>query len=572
MTKRQGVWNFLLPLAVAAAAAVRIWFAATKSFSHPEMSVPLIPLPFALADPGMRATLYETFVYNLMSDTHPPGFYLFEWFWMKLFGDSALAIRMPVALLGAATVWLLWLLARRCGWRGAALPAAALLAFHGYHAAWSGFARMYGPACFLAVLSLWLLVRILQNGNRPLLWAYGATLIAGVFVHVFFWAIAGAQILFVLARGEARSRVFTVQALALTLASPLLALAGYQSFNRVATLGKVSLVYFAETVSFGMLLPLARFTDLFDPQLLGPAEPAIPLWRWLWWAACAAVLCVGGLAMLRGHEDATNDRSPSKPIPIWLAAGAALIALAFIETFIGHVARPNAEAIRLVRQMRAVPFLLAALACLAARLPLWSKPPRWASLAAAPLFVPIVAMTMLAGVSCLRPILTVRGLLPVVPFVLLALAIGTEALLRRHRWFFAWAAVVTVACGMSLHAFSTRLVDPQDFLAFSRALTPRLSPNDLILLRRNWDTTPVLFYLRPKRYRVFASDYCAAVSAEPEARVWALRFYRRPNPAELTECVGSLVVADRVVVGLAEAVLYQRKSGGTPDAPTSSVP
>jgi hypothetical protein len=137
---------------------------------------------------------------------------------------------------------------------------------------------------------------------------------------------------------------------------------------------------------------------------------------------------------------------------------------------------------------------------------------------------------------------------------------------------FVWVVAVTIAYGVSLHAFSTRLVDPQDFLGFSRALAPRLSPNDLILIRRNWDTTPILFYLRPQKYRIFASDYCAALANEPETRVWALRFYKQPNSAEMERCVSGLSVADHVQVGLAEAVLYTRRSRGTPDAPTISVP
>jgi 4-amino-4-deoxy-L-arabinose transferase-like glycosyltransferase len=327
MTHRRDTSNLLLLLVVLAAAALRIWFAVTKSFSHPEMSVPLIPLPFSLADPGMRATLYDTFVYNLMSDTHPPGYYIFEWFWMKLFGDSALAIRLPSALFGAATVWLLWLLARRCGWQSAALPAALPLAFHGYHAAWSGFARMYAPACFLAVLSLWLLVRLLQDNEPWIAWLYAGTLIAGVAVHVFFWAIAGAQVLYVIARGQSRSRAFTAQSAALTLASPLLALAAYQSFNRVATLGRVSPAYVVETLSFAMLLPLDRFTDLFDPLALASLDPTIPAWRWMWWAACALVAAAGIWRMSRASAE---DNAPPRvsPLPFWLAVASALVALA----------------------------------------------------------------------------------------------------------------------------------------------------------------------------------------------------------------------------------------------------
>ncbi|MEP7362069.1 MAG: glycosyltransferase family 39 protein [Acidobacteriota bacterium] len=563
MNRRRDLSHLRIALVVLAAAALRIWFAATKSFSHPEMSVPLIPLPFSLADPGMRPTLYDTFVYNLMSDTHPPGYYLFEWFWMKLTGDSALAIRLPSALLGAASVWLLWLLARRCGWRSTALPAAVLLAFHGYHAAWSGFARMYAPACFLAVLSLWLLVRLLADDEPWIAWLYAAALAAGCATHVYFWAIAGAQVLYVLARAQTRSRAFSAQSAALTLASPLLALAAYQSFNHVATLGHVSFAYIAETFSFASLLPLDRFTDLFDPLALATLDPTIPVWRWLWWAACGTVAAIGILRMTRGSAEPEPAASPGNPpassFPLWLAASCALLALAFIQVFITHVARPNPEAMGIVEHMRIVPFLLAGLAYAATRLPLHWTRPRWTSLAAAPFFTAAASLAMLFAASLVRPILTVRGLLPIAPFVLLVLAIGCEELLRRHRIALTWFLVVALAYGVSLRAFSTRLVDPQDFLAFTRALSPRLAPDDLIFFQRGWANTPVLFYLRPKTHHIYASDYCAALDAGPAARAWELRFYAQPNPPELTNCVAGLPIAERIEVGLAEAIRYERR-------------
>ena len=208
--------------------------------------------------------------------------------------------------------------------------------------------------------------------------------------------------------------------------------------------------------------------------------------------------------------------------------------------------------------MRAVPFLLAALAFAATRMPYQWDSPRWTSIALAPLFVTIVSLAMLMAASLVRPILTVRGLLPLTPLVLLVLAIGCAELLHRHRLGVACILVVVAAYAASLRTFSTRLVDPQDFLAFTRALTPRLAPNDLIFIRRNWDTTPVLFYLRPQTHRIHASQYCAALDANPSARAWELRFYRQPNPTELTNCVAPLPIAERIQVGMAEAIRYER--------------
>lgn len=48
-------------------------------------------------------------------DVHPPGWYSLEWLIVHLIGDSAFALRLPSALFGAWSVWLVWRIALSLG-------------------------------------------------------------------------------------------------------------------------------------------------------------------------------------------------------------------------------------------------------------------------------------------------------------------------------------------------------------------------------------------------------------------------------------------------------------------------
>lgn len=96
--------------------------------------------------------------------------------WMGLFGAGELALRLPFALVGVATVALQYLLLRRPLGHGVALGAAALLALHPLHVYYSQQVSEYGPLVLGTVGSM--LLWLGQPGSGRLRGARAAGLVA----------------------------------------------------------------------------------------------------------------------------------------------------------------------------------------------------------------------------------------------------------------------------------------------------------------------------------------------------------------------------------------------------------
>ena len=60
---------------------------------------------------------YESFSsmiqHGVMIDFHPAGVEIFMYYWMKLFGDGVFIIRLPFAVAGVLSIFILYLLAKR---------------------------------------------------------------------------------------------------------------------------------------------------------------------------------------------------------------------------------------------------------------------------------------------------------------------------------------------------------------------------------------------------------------------------------------------------------------------------
>src|SRR5262245_41895397 len=162
-----------------------------KSISHPEMYVPGIPLPEGISEPAPRMTFSRILTGTFSSDTHPPGYYLLMLPWTRVMGTSLRAIRLPSALLGLASVGLLFWLGSLAGRRLAGGVAAILLAASGYHIFWSQVARMFALACFLGLASTVVLLLIVKGSRYRFLLTgvYVVLILGGVASHVFFWSL-----------------------------------------------------------------------------------------------------------------------------------------------------------------------------------------------------------------------------------------------------------------------------------------------------------------------------------------------------------------------------------------------
>lgn len=97
-----------------------------------------------------------------LSDFHPPLYHVILRAWILVFGSSEIAVRIPSVILGVGTVFVIYLIAKKLFEKKTALIAATLIATAPLHIYYSQEARMYMLAAFLATLSVYFFISILE--------------------------------------------------------------------------------------------------------------------------------------------------------------------------------------------------------------------------------------------------------------------------------------------------------------------------------------------------------------------------------------------------------------------------
>lgn len=114
-------------------------------FSHDELS-------------GISRTIFPTLNqeidYGIKIDAHPAFIQLFLWLWVKLFGYSEIAIKLPFLLCGVLSVWVIYRFAKKYLSEAAALVSATFLACSFIFILYSSYARMYSPGVLFSLLVL----------------------------------------------------------------------------------------------------------------------------------------------------------------------------------------------------------------------------------------------------------------------------------------------------------------------------------------------------------------------------------------------------------------------------------
>jgi mannosyltransferase len=122
-------------------------------------------------------------------------YYLLLRAWL-IFGDSESAVRGLSVLFGIASIPAAYFLSRRLFGHKASLAGAALMAVNAFQIRYSQEARSYGLVMFLAIISTYLFVRLLESPRRPANWAiYVAVCAAGIYSHFFFYLVITAHLL-----------------------------------------------------------------------------------------------------------------------------------------------------------------------------------------------------------------------------------------------------------------------------------------------------------------------------------------------------------------------------------------
>lgn len=537
----------------ALALVVRLIGLGEPSLSHPEIYVPGIELPPGISEPPPRYDFLSALWWHFHDEPHPMGWYLAMFGWTQLAGTSEFALRLPGAILGAASVPLVFLLGRRVFSPGVGLVAAMLLAFHGFHVFWSQNARMYVAGAFLGILATDLLLRLAaERRARPLLEAgYVATCLAGVLTVELFWPFLLMQVAWVslsvaqpqkLGRGvllrphRAGPRLLQVQALTMMLGAPAILHAAYRA--RHAPVASPSLEYLTDYAQFGFLMTTDR---LSFPTLSLPAA--------LYWA----VLAVAVVLVLLSTRTPVKDRRPAAsdggpgPLPGWILP-AVSVAVALFMLWLASTALRRTEALM---AMSILPFMAvgAPLLGVLVRTLVARVGPLDRALGRVPAAVlllwciGVLAPLLLWVASFLVSVLAERAFLVFVPALLVLVAGGVFALPRTGLLRAGAVAVLAAIVASSLVYNNQRRQSPNDYKGLAEAMRPLWKAEDLIFVgHRAWADTPFLHYLPEGRY--VTQDYAEALTANPEARVWLVTWPNEVVPVIEDERRDALAVRE----------------------------
>jgi len=148
------------------AAALRLSTLDLQSFWYDEAFTPLHVL-----HPSLWATLRSV----VHTENTPPLWYVLAWADARVFGTGEVALRLPSALAGIATVPVAWAIARELAGRRAAVACAALVAVNPLFVWYSQEARAYGLFVLMAALAMLCFLRAEADPTPKRMAAFAVT-------------------------------------------------------------------------------------------------------------------------------------------------------------------------------------------------------------------------------------------------------------------------------------------------------------------------------------------------------------------------------------------------------------
>ena len=174
------------------AAALRLSTLDLQSFWYDEAFTPVHVLSASLG-----ATLRSV----LHTENTPPLWYVIAWADSRVLGTGEVALRMPSALVGIATVPVAWAIGRELTARRAtAIAAAAFVAVNPLFVWYSQEARAYGLFVFTSALAMLCFLRALQSATSRRLTAFAVTASLALLSHYFAAFLVAPMIVMLLFR------------------------------------------------------------------------------------------------------------------------------------------------------------------------------------------------------------------------------------------------------------------------------------------------------------------------------------------------------------------------------------
>jgi hypothetical protein len=178
----------LIGVIVVVAAVLRLWKLGQVPFMHDEFSALL----------RTRFDNFHDFIQQgIMPDSHPLGVEAFLWLWVRIFGWSEFWVKLPFALMGIGSVYLIYLIGRQWFNRKVGLFSAAFFAVSQFTVFYSQLARPYSAGLFFVLLMAWFWHKIVFEDKKPTIGVYiGFALSAWACSLMQYFSIAQAGLIF----------------------------------------------------------------------------------------------------------------------------------------------------------------------------------------------------------------------------------------------------------------------------------------------------------------------------------------------------------------------------------------
>lgn len=135
---------------------------------------------------NLKLSSIKLLAHTAFIDVHPPFYTFFAFVWIKLFGDSEIAVRLPSLIFGLGSIILIYVLVSQIFEKKAALLTALLLSLSPVHIWYSNEGRPYAALMFFFLLTI-ISLRKIKNGARNSIWlvVYFFSLFACVMTHYY---------------------------------------------------------------------------------------------------------------------------------------------------------------------------------------------------------------------------------------------------------------------------------------------------------------------------------------------------------------------------------------------------
>ena len=177
----------LLAVILVVAAILRLWKLGQVPFMHDEFSALL----------RTRFDNFHDFIQQgVMPDSHPIGVQLFLWGWVKLFGMNEFWVKLPFALMGIGSIYLIYIIGRQWFNRKVGLFSAAFFAVSQFTVFYSQLARPYAVGLFFVLLMAYFWYKVVFGTKTKTRDYVGFALSAWACSLMQYFSIAQAGLIF----------------------------------------------------------------------------------------------------------------------------------------------------------------------------------------------------------------------------------------------------------------------------------------------------------------------------------------------------------------------------------------